>query len=108
MLNDMIKVNRRIKVMYENIDELLLVSDTLALARNISVVTHTDKTIKVLDIPSISEIGEIEDIEKYWVKLIDSATTENIVVIIYVQDFTFSKGSINKDVIVKFIVNIYL
>jgi hypothetical protein len=61
----MVKVNRRIKVMYENIDELILVSDTLALARNISVVTHIDRIIKVLDMPSISEIDEIEHIEKY-------------------------------------------
>lgn len=65
ILNDKVRVNRRIKVIYENIDELLLVSDTLALARNISVVTHIDNIIKVLDIPSISEIEEIEDIEKY-------------------------------------------
>jgi hypothetical protein len=58
--------------------------------------------------PSISEIDEIEHIEKYWVKFIDNITTENIVAITHVQDFTFSEGSISKDVIIKLIVNIYL
>lgn len=65
VLKDIIKVTRRIKVTPAKIVEFVLCSVILALAINISMHTHIDSMIRVLDILSIKVSEEVDVINVY-------------------------------------------